>query len=293
MVKEGAVLAEFLPPVARGAVRDNGACDSPDFSVIIPTFRRQEQLLEAITSVLRQTGVTFEILVVDDCPEGSAEGTVSSIADARVSYLRNPKPTGGRPSIVRNLAWPHATGAFVHFLDDDDRVPEGHYAAVKESFARTPNVGVVFGKIEPFGTDEGQLVHERAFFARAGRRAARYQRLGSKWTFVAQMFFCETLLVCSAGVVRRDCLVAVEGFDPMLPLMEDVDFYARTIRRFGAYFMNRVSLHYRIGPSLMHRPDLQHIVKDSYRRMHAKHLAERGFVELNALRILARFLRWV
>src|SRR6266478_8027325 len=89
---------------------------SIDFSVVIPTYRRSVELAEAMASVLSQTDVTLEILVVDDCPQGSAREGVVGLNDGRVSYLRNPHPTGGVPSVVRNLAWPRTLGTFVHFL---------------------------------------------------------------------------------------------------------------------------------------------------------------------------------
>ena len=144
-----------------------------DVSVVIPTYRRTTQLIQAIASVQVQGGPTLEILVVDDCPDGSAESTVERMRDPRIVYLRNPNPTGGVPSIVRNLAWPKARGRFVHFLDDDDIVPAGHYAAVAAAFARRPDVGLVFGRVEPFGDGpEAQLQHERRFFAQAARSAA-------------------------------------------------------------------------------------------------------------------------
>src|ERR1700710_2487332 len=129
--------------MGRQAFVDKEPCRM-DFSTIIPTFRRPDQLREAIGSVLGQTGVALEVFVIDDSPEGSAEAVVREFDDARLSYRRNPNPTGGRPAIVRNLAWPDARGAFIHFLDDDDLVPDGHYAAVKGVFAAMPDVGVVF-----------------------------------------------------------------------------------------------------------------------------------------------------
>ncbi|WP_161491817.1 glycosyltransferase family A protein [Bradyrhizobium centrolobii] len=120
-----------------------------DFTVVIPTFRRPAELREAISSVLAQSEVEIEIIVVDDSPERSAESVIASINDARVAYLANPNPSGGFPSAVRNLGWPSGRGDFVHFLDDDDVIPPGHYAAVKHAFAKHPNVGVVFCRIDP------------------------------------------------------------------------------------------------------------------------------------------------
>jgi glycosyltransferase involved in cell wall biosynthesis len=265
-----------------------------DMSVVIPTFRRPAELGEAIASVLAQQDATVEVFVADDCPLGSAEPVVQRFEDPRLTYLHNPLPSAGRPAIVRNLAWPHASGRFLHFLDDDDLVPHGHYAAAKAAFAAAPGVGVVFGRVEPFGADDGEVAEERAFFAAAARRAAACPRFGARWAFAARLFFAETMLVCGAALIRRDCIALLGGFDPGLPLMEDVDFYARAIRRFGAVFLDRVALDYRIGPSLMRRPeppapvgaappdpampighaepaDRAELVRQSYRRMHARY----------------------
>jgi glycosyltransferase involved in cell wall biosynthesis len=115
-----------------------------DFSVVVPTFRRVDQLRESIASVIAQPGVTTEIFVIDDSAEGSAQQVVERFTDARISYVKNPLPTGGRPSVVRNLGWPLATGSFVHLLDDDDIVVEGHYAAVKSAFEAQPGVGLLW-----------------------------------------------------------------------------------------------------------------------------------------------------
>jgi hypothetical protein len=51
-----------------------------------------------------------------------------------VRHLGSPELTGGFPSVVRNLGWPLARGRFVHFLDDEDLVPEGHYAGAIAAF---------------------------------------------------------------------------------------------------------------------------------------------------------------
>jgi glycosyltransferase involved in cell wall biosynthesis len=111
---------------------------SVEISVIIPTFRRPAELREAVQSVLSQPNVDLEIIVVDDSPEGSAREVIEEINDPRVTYLKNPQPTGGMVSKVRNLAWPKAQGAYIHFLDDDDVVPQGHYDAIKRHFQRIP-----------------------------------------------------------------------------------------------------------------------------------------------------------
>jgi glycosyltransferase involved in cell wall biosynthesis len=266
-----------------------------DVSVVIPTFRRPVLLREAILSVRAQRGVAVETIVVDDSPEGSAAAVAGEFADS-VHYLKNSQPTGGFPSVVRNLGWPLARARFVHFLDDDDRVPEGHYAAAIAAFAGHPGVGVVFGRIEPFGdAPETQMRREHAFFRGAARRAAICSCLGPRLGFAAGMIFNRTLLVCGAALIRRECVQRLGGFDSEIQLGEDVDFFGRAMREFGACFLDRVTLHYRIGsPSLMHAPVLsereiqQHL--DGARRMTAKYRNERGRAEFYVMKGLSHLV---
>jgi glycosyltransferase involved in cell wall biosynthesis len=248
-----------------------------DILVVIPTYRR-DTLLETVESVLKQIGVTIIVVVVDDCPDGYAEAQIKSLADHRVVYLKNPEPTAGRPSVVRNLGFYHAVAngiesTLVHFLDDDDVVPPGHYAIVKQAFGQYKNIGVVFGTIQPFALlsddeatralQEKQLQHERRFFAECAATALACNRIGSPvkclpvthWLFASQAKFGGMLCNCSSALIRREHIDALGGFDTSLRLMEDWEFYSRAIQRFGAYFTNTVSIRYRVArleKSLMH-----------------------------------------
>jgi GT2 family glycosyltransferase len=283
---------------------------STDFLVIIPTFRREEYLRQALSSVFAQRDVTVTVIVVDDSPEHSAEGTVRGFAQQRAIYLKNPAPTGGNPAIVRNLGMSHArekhiAGDFVHFLDDDDIVPEGLYCAVKEAFLSHPNIGVVFGRVEPFGepSKQRQLAQERRFFADAAKRASACYRIARKWPIethrhaltqfllTTQMMFDRSLLVCSSALIRRSCFDEISGFDQDILLCEDSEFYARAIRRCGALFLDRPSLRFRIsGHSLMHTTNMT----DSARTKEELRVNEGIKIKQNKLRkeLGSRFYAW-
>jgi len=267
---------------------------SIDFSVVIPTFRRPSELIEAINSVLRQHDATIEVFVIDDSPEGFAEEAIRSLGDSRVVYLKNPNPTGGFPSVVRNIGWPMANGTFVHFLDDDDIVAEGHYAAVKAAFAANPTIGLVFGRIEPFGVGPAsQLDHECQYFADAAQKAVLSGRFGSRFAFTGRMLFDKALLVCSSSAIRRECVTRLGGFDPSIRLMEDADYHVRAMRECGAFFLDRTAIRYRVGgPSLMHSANPTEAQKQGvrlgHRQMQLKYRKEYGALEFYALALFTR-----
>jgi glycosyltransferase involved in cell wall biosynthesis len=262
---------------------------SIDISVIMPTFRRPHTLVAALKSVIEQDGVRVEVLVIDDCPDGSAEKCVARMGDARIRYLRNPQPSGGRPAILRNLGLPLATGELIHFLDDDDIVPPGHYKAVLAAFDRMPHVGVVFGRMQGFGERRAEVRSEQRLFIEAARRASRCLKFGASWAFTSRLLFEPLMFVGGAAVVRRQCVEAVGGWDTSIEVMEDVDFYARTIRKFGAYFMDRVALLYRIHDhSLMHGPNIKAAIDRSYRKIYENFRTSMGVFEFYSLKLAAR-----
>lgn len=260
-----------------------------DISVIMATYRRAHAIDAAIKSILDQRDVQVEVLVVDDCPDGSAENVVAGIGDPRVRYMRNPHPSNGRPAIPRNVGWPLTSGQIIHFADDDDLVPEGLFADALAEFRRFPNTGLVFGSIEAFGEPSKTLTDEQALFARAARRSSRLQKLGSARAFAANLLFLNLLFVGGSSLVRRRCLEALGGLREELEIMEDVDFLARATRLFGVRYLNRPSLYYRVGPSMMHsQKDLQAALNRSYVRMQAGYRETFGAFEFYFLKILAR-----
>jgi GT2 family glycosyltransferase len=260
-------------------------------SVVIPTFRRPRELGEAISSALAQGPLVREVIVVDDSPEGSAAAVVAAARDPRVRGLRMPQPTGGYAGRVRNLGLAEAQGEFVHFLDDDDLVPPGVYGRAVEALDRDPGIGMVFGRIEPFGESDELVGRERQFFARAALRGQRRAAHGSRLLLGIDMTFNTTLMVCSAGLVRRSCAVAVGGFDAQMRHMEDVDFHARVMRAFGGRFLEHTCLRYRIGASLMREPEgVQASVLESYGRMHAAYRKRWGTLNFLFSKLLARTL---
>lgn len=258
-------------------------------SVVIATHNRPHLLADTVRSALEQDG-PVEIVVVDDGPTRSARPVIEALSDPRVRYLANPQPSTGRPAAVRNFGATQTTGSLLHFLDDDDRVPPGFYAAARAALTDRRRAGLVYGVIEPFGDDPAVIATERAYFHRARRRSRLCRRLGHRWAFVAHMLFNATLLVCSAAIIRRSALGT--GFNEALMLGEDVDLHTRIMRETGAVFLDQPTLHYRIGPSLMRQPAVDQLIRQSAAMGHAAYRARWGSAEYLALRIVARGLRW-
>lgn len=258
-----------------------------DVSVIIPTFHREQQVLEAIGSALAETALSIEVIVLDDSPEGSAFESVSSVHDPRLRYLKCATPSGGKPALVRNHGATLARGRYLHFLDDDDLLEPHALVALAKALESAPRAGMAFGIVIPFGDDERDLREQQTFFGEATRIA---RRLRGRMQLSANLLFHPTLLINSACMARRECFSGSGGYDSEMAVCEDVDLWARIARASGHVFVDRPVVRYRTGaPSLMHDLDVNDSRLDtSYRRSHAKYRASHGAAEFLLLKIWAR-----
>lgn len=85
------------------------------FTVIVPTYGRQQLLTEALWSIRVQTLQDFECIIVDDA---SPEPVELPFVDDRFRLIR--RTTSGGPGGARNTGLMQARGDNIAFLDDDD-----------------------------------------------------------------------------------------------------------------------------------------------------------------------------
>jgi succinoglycan biosynthesis protein ExoM len=195
-----------------------------DVSVVIPTFRRPEDLARAIDSVLAQRGVTatFEIVVIDNDPDGSAQPIVRAIAaqsPAPIRYVHEQRPG---ISHARNTGVARAAGRYLAFLDDDEEAdPDwlAHFFATLQKFAADAVVGPVLPR---FPAEAGEIdAYRRRVYTRDARVPTGTPLL--RWNIGNSIFD------------KARCFVGAEPFLPRLGRTggEDTVFLRQLTRRGG------------------------------------------------------------
>ncbi len=106
--------------------------NTPTFSVVMPTFNREDLLGRAIQSVLSQTEQDFELLIVDDCSVDATAEVIRQFHDARIVPLPHKKNQG--VSAARNTAITAARGQLLSFLDDDDELTPQFLERTRQHF---------------------------------------------------------------------------------------------------------------------------------------------------------------
>jgi len=123
-------------------------------SVIIPTRNRATDLGRTLPTLLEQTHLPDEIIVVDQSPDDSTRKVVEEFA-TKVAHSQRPMPKFvylHEPNIVgagaaRNVAISRAGGEVLVFLDDDVLLESDFLKEMLSIYQQNPKVGGVSGVI--------------------------------------------------------------------------------------------------------------------------------------------------
>ncbi|MGE4440330.1 MAG: glycosyltransferase [Desulfomicrobium sp.] len=117
-------------------------------TICVPTYNREQYILNAIQSALSQQDGFFDILIVDD---GSTDGTahiVNAIKNPRLRFIQ--KPHTNAPD-TRNVCIQKAEGDFILWLDSDDILAPDLLPRFRTLIEAYPDTDICYGDIEPFG----------------------------------------------------------------------------------------------------------------------------------------------
>lgn len=198
-----------------------------DVSVVIATFRRPVALARALRSVAEQRnalGLSYEIVVVDNSTECSAQSTVERLSSEQPVPIRFVNEPEQNISRARNAGIGASTGSLVAFLDDDEEASADwldHLVKTQRRF----HADAVFGPVIP----------------------AFEESVPPAWESISSLYSrdngLETGVVVSGGatgnvLIRVSCLPGGDPFDPAFGLTggEDTDFFVR-LARSGALFV--------------------------------------------------------
>ena len=130
---------------------------NPKVSVIIPVYNASHYLSHCIDSILSQSLIDFELLLVDD---GSIDGSDKicneyAIKDSRIRVFH--KENGGVSS-ARNLGLENADGDWVVFIDSDDWISENMLMDMYEK-AMSEEADLVYSDLRMFFKEHTEVLH--------------------------------------------------------------------------------------------------------------------------------------
>ena len=197
-------------------------------SVIIPCRNNAHLIAETLDSVLSQTLVPQEVIVVDDGSEDESCNVVNEFG-SRVQLIRQP-PTGN--ASARNAGVRASHGEYICFLDSDDVwLPKKLERQIE--YMQTHSALVSFPGAERF--------HENGTVERPTAGPPSRSKL---WSYLVDYQpFVSSL---SGVMMHRHCFETVRGFDEQLKLSVDWDMWIRLAKHFALHWFDDVLVRVRV-----------------------------------------------
>jgi len=129
----------------------------PKITVVTPSLNQAQFLEDTIRSVLSQGYPNLEYMVIDG---GSNDGSVDIIRryEHQLAYWSS-RPDNGQADAINN-GWQRATGDILAYINSDDTYCPDALRVVAETFARDPQLGLVYGRCHVID-DHGAVLRER------------------------------------------------------------------------------------------------------------------------------------
>jgi len=246
--------------------------DITDVSVIIAAWNADDFIAAAVRSALEQTGVSLEVIVIDDASTDATLETAKAAAagDPRLVCARLDENVG--PSGARNHAFTLANGRFLAILDADDRMLPDRLSRlvafadatasdiVLDNMTRTDSHGVPTG---PFlkGPAAGEA---RSIDLAEYLDPATAEALGASPGFLKPLFRTECLR--RLGVTYDETLRNSEDYYFVATLIAEGARMAYTPTADYLYTVRDGSLSHRLNPELTARiVEAERAFQDAYR----------------------------
>lgn len=199
----------------------------PKISVIMPVYNCEAYVKEAIESILNQTFLDFELIIIDDCSTDSTLSIVKSYRDLRIYVIEKEQNTGYTNSL--NDAIVIAKGKYIARMDGDDIAMPERFEKQLEFLERNSEVVICGSAIKIIGTEDVQ------------RHPTNHNDLKIKLCF-SSIFHHPTVMI-KTTVLKQNFYN--KEFEPA----EDYELWTRLAFIGKMANLEEVLLNYRIHPS--------------------------------------------
>lgn len=204
----------------------------PLVSVIIPTYNREKYLEEAILSVINQSYITIEILVIDDGSKiNYAESICAKFSQCSYFYKEN-----RGLSSARNYGVSIAKGEFIAFLDDDDFWESSKIEKQVKVLLENSLVDCVHSSaavVDENGNLTGQCI------------GAAQNKIHKRSGYVFWNALGTWVVKSPTPLIRKKVFQSDLLFDESIKIGEDIDFYQRMFYRHRIHYINEPLAFYR------------------------------------------------
>ena len=200
--------------------------ENPEFSIIIPVYNKAIYTFNCLKSILKNTNIPYEVIVIDDCSNDETEKMMDFMKNC--VYIRNEKNKGFVESC--NTGAKNAKGNFLLFLNNDTIVTKNWLENILKIFDRFNDAGIVGVKLV---FPDGKLQEAGSIIFSDGS-CWNYGKFDNpsnpEYNYIKKVDYCSGACI----TLKKEIFEKVNGFDDIFKpaYYEDTDLSMK-IREIG------------------------------------------------------------
>jgi glycosyltransferase involved in cell wall biosynthesis len=208
---------------------------SPSFvSVILTSYNHQDFISKSIESVLNQTFVNFELIIIDDFSSDKSWQIINSYSDTRIKKYRNFENQGPVYGINKAI-FEIAKGEYIAIHHSDDAWEVNKLDEQVKMIANNPDLGAVFTWLQ---------VIDECGKNRNDNWTHVPNKNSSEW--LNEIFLLNNHLGHPSMLIRKECYEKTGYYKQNLTQTPDVEFYTKLLFEYDIHVIPRMLTKHRI-----------------------------------------------
>lgn len=228
----------------------------PRVSIVMPAYNAERYILSAIDSILTQSHIDLELIIINDGSTDMTSDLLRSVNDDRM--LVYDKTVNGGLAAARNTGLEKSRGEFIAWLDADDVSEHHRIARQVHELDRNSELAVCGTWVRRLGTKLSQTWH--------------YPKRSN---FIQSRMLFDNPLATSSVMMRRDVFESGEVFNADFAPAEDYDMWQRLSKNWRITNIPRVLTSYRTHESQTSILNSQ-VQRQAVRRIQLRQLRSMG-----------------
>lgn len=206
----------------------------PLISVLTPTYNHEKYVESFIRSLLAQTYVNWELIIVDDCSTDNNISTIQKITDTRIHLFQQGFNQG--PGAALNRAFSESQGDIIVDMASDDLLYPDYFEYIVNIFSLKPNIGVIYSSLDVINEKNEVYTH--------------YQLPQNKnrIEFLRDLFYKNNVLFSPGFAIRRDLYASIIPMDVSMIQHQDYQWHVLFLGKSDCFVAEKNFVKYRYIP---------------------------------------------
>ncbi|MCA0431105.1 MAG: glycosyltransferase family 2 protein [Bacteroidetes bacterium] len=194
----------------------------PLVTIIVPSFNKGDYIAETIESVIEQTYINWELIIIED---GSTDNSVHIITkfvelDKRITLINSKQNSGA--NVCRNIGINAAKGQYLIFLDADDLLNKNCLTNRIKIIIENPKLDFTVHTLQIFN----KIIGDSNFnwFPNVKKPLKNFLSHQLPWQTMQPIW-------------KLDFVLKIKGFDENFQRLQDVEFHTRALMQPNVKFL--------------------------------------------------------